>query len=80
MGRPIYNLQVEIVYTKKKLILSKKMDIISIYDNINEINEKDKKVFYGYKGLYELIYKGGAPGQIRIKKIIDKKQIGLTNE
>ena len=56
------------------------MDIISIYDNINEINEKDKKVFYGYKGLYELIYKGGAPGQIRIKKIIDKKQIGLTNE
>lgn len=77
--RPINFLVVEVEYIKKKILYVKKMEIISTYGNLSEIERFDRKVYTGFAGLNKEIFNNGIIGHIRIRRILSKKIIGYTN-
>lgn len=79
MGRNIYYLKVEIRYEKNKATLYKKVDIVSKFDTLTELNNCPL-IFDGYAGLNKAIYGTAKKGKITITKILSKIVIGESVE
>lgn len=79
MGRNIYYLKVEIRYDKNKTTFYKKMDIVSKFDTLTELNSCPI-IFDGYAGLSKAIYGTAKKGKITITKILSKIVIGESVE
>lgn len=77
MPRPIYYIIADVVYVRKKKTQKKESWIVSTYDNVNEINAKDKKTIN--RLLRDMYGKNWNTGQVRVVKIKSIKKVGQTN-
>ena len=77
MPRPIYYIIADVVYVRKKKTQKKENWIVSTYDNVNEINTKDKKTIN--RLLRDMYGKNWNTGQARVVKIKSIKKVGQTN-
>ena len=74
---PIYYMNCQAVYKSKSKIERRNVWVVSLYDDINLINAKDKKTMSRLEKEYRGTKK--TPVVVRVIKIYDKKIVGYRN-
>lgn len=74
---PIYYMNCQAVYKSKSKIERRNVWVVSLYDDINLINAKDKRTLSRLDREYRGTRK--APVLVRVVKIYDKKIVGYRN-
>lgn len=77
MKRPIYYITGRAIFKKGKKILKKDVWVVSVYDDVNGINNKDKRTINRLRK--EEFGKKWEEATVRLIQIDTKKQVGTTN-
>ena len=77
MKKPIYYITGRAIFKKGKKTHKKNVWIVSVFDDVNSINNKDKRTINRLRR--EEFGKKWEEGMARLVKIYTKKQVGITN-